>query len=1169
MPFAQKNIAMKAWGRRVRAVGSRLALWFIALGLAAGASADAPSIQYAEPVALSFKSGAAQFDAYGRRFSLTLVDNERVLNKLSAQRKQQLGAYRMLRGSLDGVAGSWVRLTEFPGGVEGAIWDGQDLYTVTNYERIAPLLTTPIDAAPGQTVVYRLSDSRDMLPRDFCDLADDVALSKASNGLEQYQAVVRALETGVYAPQLTRQIEISLIADSAFQAAESADPTAAMLARLNIVEGIFSEQVGLLVLATDLRLMPANADPFTATKGTTLLEQVGAYRAATPEVRSRGLAHLMTGKDLDGTTAGIAYVRTVCDVESGVSVSSRSYGTTISALIMAHELGHNFGAEHDGVAGTSCAGVGGGFIMSPSVSGYSTFSQCSIDSITPVLASASCVTPAEYADVALEAGVTTVSGEGGLPFTLPFIVHSAGNVAVDDVVLTVTFPENDAFAIDSAASPVGSCSVSGFSVTCALGTMAVDSNARVSVVARSSSTANFSVQGRVSATNDRVTSNNNRPIAVAIRSGIDASVSLTTSTSEVTLGAPIEIYADVSSQRSLAVRNAVLSLNLNQAVTSATMPGAVCTTNASSVSCVIAEIPAGQTRRLTVQATTQAAGSLFAAANVSVVGDGDFSNNNASTTSWVQAERDIEVSADPAIAWLGVGAVHEVPFTVRSRGPLPTGDVTLTLSLPSSALAVDSIDTGGAACTQADPLIWRCVLGNLPPGSSRIVRLRLHGTGPVTGDLIAIAAAADDGYPTNNNAVVPLRIDHLVDVAVTMASGGAGLEDSAFDGQVSLRSNGRQTATGAILDIDLHSAGTLRTAAINHGAVCTLLSAQRARCALPAMARNSQVFVNYSAEFAEPGNFDVTFTVAAEGDTAPDNDQLNRVVIVRPYNDIAVAGSLEMANLFGGQTREKTFTVTTDRRALANARFVASPGLPVLGVQAIRATAGTCGVDSDGFGSCDFVDLPAYASVTVTVTYLAAPGAGTAVPWVRVSTTGDVASGNDAVTARVETRGATDLELHVEGSVAGARSTTLSFPLISVVNGTEKAFGTRLEVTFPPQVTLVSVSAAKATCSGTSVLRCDFTDLDPLVTTTVALSVRASADGSFVSALRLTASNDNNPANDSREVNAEISGGGVAAVSATGGDGRGGGGRVEFWMLGLLALLAARRYIPRSPTVTQ
>ena len=105
-----------------------------------------------------------------------------------SQRKQQLAGYRLLRGSLDGAPGSWVRLTESARGVEGAIWDGHDLYTVTRYENIAPLVTTPIDAAPGQTVVYRLSDSRDLLPRGFCGLADDAVMAKAANGLEQYEA---------------------------------------------------------------------------------------------------------------------------------------------------------------------------------------------------------------------------------------------------------------------------------------------------------------------------------------------------------------------------------------------------------------------------------------------------------------------------------------------------------------------------------------------------------------------------------------------------------------------------------------------------------------------------------------------------------------------------------------------------------------------------------------------------------------------------------------------------------------------------------------------------------------------------------------------------------------------------------------------------------------------
>ena len=137
------------------------------------APAYAQEIRFAEPVQLAVSGQAAQFDAYGRRFTLTLADNERVLSKLPAQRKLQLQRYHLMRGALEGQPGSWVRLTESAAGVEGAIWDGQDLYAVTSYSRIADQLTTPLAVSPNQTVVYKLSDTRDALPKDFCGLEGD------------------------------------------------------------------------------------------------------------------------------------------------------------------------------------------------------------------------------------------------------------------------------------------------------------------------------------------------------------------------------------------------------------------------------------------------------------------------------------------------------------------------------------------------------------------------------------------------------------------------------------------------------------------------------------------------------------------------------------------------------------------------------------------------------------------------------------------------------------------------------------------------------------------------------------------------------------------------------------------------------------------------------------
>ena len=200
----------------------------------------------------------------------------------------------------------------------------------------------------------------------------------------------------------TKELDIALVGDVSFSASH---PGAAgdMLVRLNNVDGIFSSQVGVTITTSVLKVLSAASDGGLASADAgILLDQFEVYRKATPDAASRGLAHLLTGRDLDGSTVGIAYRGTVCERDFAVSLSQQSSDSWTGSLIMAHELGHNFGAPHDGTAGSACAGTAMTFLMSPQINGSSTFSQCSLSVMAPVVSAAACFTAKRLAEVAVE-----------------------------------------------------------------------------------------------------------------------------------------------------------------------------------------------------------------------------------------------------------------------------------------------------------------------------------------------------------------------------------------------------------------------------------------------------------------------------------------------------------------------------------------------------------------------------------------------------------------------------------------------------------------------------------------------------------------------------------------------------------------------------------------------
>ena len=556
------------------------------------------------------KNTSLRFTAFSQQFDIALTDNSTLLSP--EQRERMPLDLNIYRGSINGVEGSWTRLVVSGDEIRGLLFDGREMYAVE------------VDAMQ-QPVIFRLND---LLIESGTLSCSNAANIKTGSGL--LNAVSKELATSVAnGPGATEQIDLAVVGDFEFSSDKGASAEADMVARINNVDGIFSAQLGVQLNINQIDVFTDSNDPFTdELNASNLIDELSDFRNARANQFANGLTHLFTGRNLEGSTVGIAYTGALCSRRFGAGLTQGTHSLTVDSLIAAHELGHNFGAPHDGTSGSACEAEAQTFLMAPSVNGSDEFSACSISQMQQEVAGSSCVTALPSTDVAVVAGSAPATLLGD-PTTVTFNVDSIGTDNASNVEVNLSIPAN--VTLNSVTPTAGSCSTGAGSASCSLGSIAAGASESISITVEASDVGSVSIDATVTAGSD---SNNNNNQSTA-QFNVDPAVDLvaTAVAVQATLNQSTTVRPSVENRSSIAATNVsvVITPDANIDLTAASWALGSCTIDSGVATCVAASVGAGATSTLDVSITGTAEGSISYSVSVAAdETDRDTANNDSS-----------------------------------------------------------------------------------------------------------------------------------------------------------------------------------------------------------------------------------------------------------------------------------------------------------------------------------------------------------------------------------------------------------------------------------------------------------------------------------------------------------------------------------------------------------
>ncbi|MFN3240023.1 MAG: M12 family metallo-peptidase [Planctomycetota bacterium] len=266
-----------------------------------------------------------------------------------------------------------------------------------------------------------------------------------------------SVATPVGSPDYTAVCEIAIEADRQFWQWNNNSVTQTqndVTSVMNQVDFIYDRDCDTTFLVTSLIVTTTTV--YTTNDSSALLSQFSNYWNTNNASIQRDIAHLFTGRNLTGSTIGVAYLGVICSQTNGYGLSQSDFTNNFNSRVglTCHELGHNFGAPHcngNSPCYIMCSGLGG---CSNNVTLFSPAVAAQIDSAAhaascmpppataPVLTSASTPTVTTFAP-----GSVTLQGSGLLTvdsYTVGGQTSTSGIVVVSDTALSVAMPQGTA-----------------------------------------------------------------------------------------------------------------------------------------------------------------------------------------------------------------------------------------------------------------------------------------------------------------------------------------------------------------------------------------------------------------------------------------------------------------------------------------------------------------------------------------------------------------------------------------------------------------------------------------------------------------------------------------------------------------------------------------------------